>query len=99
ALAERLLSVTDPQERSSGLKMLAQGWSDTAASVDWARQNLTGTDKTDFYRQVAYNLAHQSPQTALEVLAEMNGSEAYASTFSSMMRGLVQDGGLGQQAS
>src|SRR4030095_3812177 len=62
------------------------------------RQNLSGADKAAFYSQVGYNLAEQKPQAALEVLAEMKGTESYASTFGSMMRGLVQIGGQGQKA-
>ena len=61
-------------------------------------QNLSGADKTAFYSQVGYNLAHQNPRAALQVLAELHGTDAYASTFGAMMRGLVQEGGLGQQA-
>ena len=66
--------------------MLAQGWSNTETSTEWARQNLTGADKTAFYAQVGYNLAHQSPDAALRVLAELQGTDAYASTFGAMMR-------------
>ncbi len=98
SLANRILTVGDPEERASRLRMLAQGWSDTERSVEWARQNLSGTDKTAFYAQVGYNLAHQNPESALQVLAELKGTDAYASTFGSMMRGLVQIGGQGQQA-
>jgi len=98
SLANRILAVTDPAERASRLRVLAQGWSNAETSVEWARQNLSGTDKTAFYAQVGYNLAHQNPQAALQVLAKLQGTDAYASTFGSMMRGLVQEGGLGQQA-
>jgi hypothetical protein len=80
------------------LRTLAQGWSNPEASAEWARQNLSGSDKTAFYSQVGYQLAHENPQAAWQVLEEMKGSDAYASTFGSMMRGLVQQGGLGQQA-
>jgi hypothetical protein len=97
-LANRILAVSDPTERASRLRMLAQGWSNPETSAEWARQNLTGTDKTAFYAQVGYNLAHQSPDAALRVLAELQGTDAYASTFGAMMRGLVQIGGRGQQA-
>jgi len=41
-----ILTVTDPVERASRLKVLAQGWSNPETSVEWARQNLTGEDKT-----------------------------------------------------
>jgi hypothetical protein len=58
--------VTDPAERASRLKVLAQGWSDTETSVEWARQNLSGTDKTASYAQAGYNLAHHNPQAALK---------------------------------
>ncbi len=98
SLANRILAVTDPAERASRLKVLAQGWSNPEISAEWARQNLSGADKTAFYSQVGYNLAHQNPQAALQVLAELHGTDAYASTFGAMMRGLVQEGGLGQQA-
>jgi RNA polymerase sigma factor (sigma-70 family) len=98
ALANRILTVTDPEERVSRLRVLAQGWSDSVLSAQWARENLSGEDKTAFYAQVGYNLAHQNPQAALDVLADLKGSDAYVSTFDSMMRGLVQEGGLGQQA-
>jgi RNA polymerase sigma factor (sigma-70 family) len=97
-LANRVLTVADPVERASRLKVVAQGWSDTETAVEWARQNLSGADKTAFYSQVGYNLAHQNPQTAFEVLAELKGTDAYASTFASMMPGLVQIGGQGPQA-
>ena len=98
SLANRILAVADPAERASRLRVLAQGWSNSETSVEWARQNLSGADKTAFYRQVGYNLAHQNPQAALQVLGELKGTDAYASTFGAMMRGLVQDGGQGQQA-
>jgi RNA polymerase sigma factor (sigma-70 family) len=99
SLASRVLAVTDPEERASRLKVLAQGWSNPETSVEWARHNLTGSDKAAFYSQVGYNLAHQNPRAALQVLAELEGTDSYASTFSAMMRGLVQEGGMGQQAS
>lgn len=98
ALAQRILSVPDSAERAARLKLLAQGWPDSEASADWARQNLSGTDKVTFYAQVGYNLAEQNPDAALRVLSELQGTEAYASTFSAMMRGLVQEGGRGQAA-
>jgi RNA polymerase sigma factor (sigma-70 family) len=98
AMANRILSETDPEERASRLRLLAQGWSNTQQAAEWARQNLNGSDKTTFYSQVSYNLAEQNPQTALQILAELKGTDAYASTFGSMMRGLVQIGGQGQQA-
>ena len=98
SLANRILTVTDPAERASRLKLLAQGWANSEASAEWARQNLTGSDRTAFYSQVGYNLAHQNPQAALQILAELQGTDAYASTFGAMMRGLVQIGGQGQQA-
>jgi RNA polymerase sigma factor (sigma-70 family) len=98
SLAKRILAVSDPVERASRLRVLAQGWSNSETSAEWARQNLTGPDKTAFYSQVGYNLAHQSPDAALRVLAELQGTDAYASTFGSMMRGLVQIGGRGQEA-
>jgi len=98
SLANRILAVSDPAERASRLRVLAQGWSNTETSTEWARQNLTGADKTAFYAQVGYNLAHQSPDAALRVLAELQGTDAYASTFGAMMRGLVQIGGRGQEA-
>ena len=98
SLANRILSVTDPDERTLRLKLLAQGWSDTELAAQWARQNLSGADKTAFYSQVGYNLAHQNPQAALQVLAELQGTDAYADTFAHMMRGLVQKGGQGPKA-
>jgi len=98
SLANRILAVADPAERASRLKVLAQGWSDPATSAEWARQNLTGPDKTAFYAQVGYNLAEQNPQAALQVLAELKGTDAYASTFRTMIRGLAQVNGSGQQA-
>src|SRR5436309_1583835 len=87
SLANRILSVADPAERASRLKLLAQGWSNAENSVDWARQNLSGTDKTAFYSQVGYNLVHQNPEAALQVLGELQGTDSYASTFGAMMRG------------
>ena len=98
SLANRILSVSDPAERAARLKLLAHGWPDSVASAAWARENLGGTDKTTFYAQVGYNLAEQNPQAALAVLDEIKGSDAYASTFMGMMRGLVQEGGQGQRA-
>ena len=98
SLANRILSVTDPAERTSRLKLLAQGWSNSETSAAWARENLTGSDRTTFYAQVGYNLAEQNPQAALQVLAELQGTDAYASTFMGMMRGLVQEGGQGPRA-
>jgi RNA polymerase sigma factor (sigma-70 family) len=98
SLANRILAVADPAERGSRLKVLAQGWSDPATSAEWARQNLNGPDKTAFYAQVGYNLAEQNPQAALQVLAELRGTDAYASTFRTMIRGLAQVNGSGQQA-
>lgn len=98
SLANRILALTDPAERASRLRVLAQGWSNPETSAEWARQNLSGADKTAFYSQVGYNLAEQNPQAALQVLAELKGTDAYSSTFGAMMRGLVQIGGQGQQA-
>lgn len=98
SLASRILAATDPTERASRLKLLAQGWPNSQQAAEWARQNLSGADKLTFYGQVSYNLAEQNPQTALQVLAELKGTDAYATTFASMMRGLVQTGGQGQQA-
>jgi RNA polymerase sigma factor (sigma-70 family) len=98
SLAARILAETDPAQRAARLRMLAQGWSNSEAAADWARQNLSGTDKTAFYSQVGYNLAHQNPQAALQVLSELQGTDAYASTFGAMMRGLVQEGGRGKEA-
>jgi RNA polymerase sigma factor (sigma-70 family) len=98
SLANRILNVTDPAERASRLKLLAQGWSNSETSATWARENLSGSDRTTFYAQVGYNLAEQNPQAALQVLAELRGTDAYASTFMGMMRGLVQEGGQGQRA-
>jgi len=98
SLANRILAVTDPAERASRLRVLAQGWSNPETSAEWARQNLTGADKTAFYAQVGYNLAHQNPDAGFRVLGELQGTDAYASTFGAMMRGLVQIGGRGQQA-
>jgi hypothetical protein len=77
--------------------LLAQGWSDTEAAVQWARQSLSGTDKMGFYAQIGYNLAHQNPQEAFQVLTELKGTDSYASTLESMMRGLVQEGGHGPE--
>ena len=98
SLANRVLGVTDPAERTSRLKLLAQGWPNSEISAAWARENLSGTDRTTFYAQVGYNLAEQNPQAALQVLAELQGTDAYAFTFKGMMRGLVQEGGQGQRA-
>jgi hypothetical protein len=98
-LASRILSVADTAERADRLRVLAQGWSNSEESAEWARQNLAGADRTAFYSQVSYNLAHQNPEAALRVLAELQGTDAYAAAFGSMMRGLVQLGGRGQEAS
>jgi hypothetical protein len=98
SLANRILGDADTAERASRLKVLAQGWPDPETSTEWARQNLSGADKTAFYSQVGYRLAHRNTQAALRVLAELRGADAYVSTFVVMMRGLVQIGALGQQA-
>jgi len=98
SLANRVLGVTDPAERTSRLKLLAQGWPNSEISAAWARENLSGSDRTTFYAQVGYNLAEQNPQAALQVLAELQGTDAYTFTFMGMMRGLVQEGGQGQRA-
>jgi RNA polymerase sigma factor (sigma-70 family) len=97
SLANRILTDPDPTERGNRLRLLAQGWSDPEASAAWARENLSGEDKMAYYSQVGYELAHRNPQTALQILSELNGTEAYASTFGSMMRGLVQEGGRGPE--
>jgi hypothetical protein len=97
SLANRILAETDPAERATRLKALAQGWPDPEAATEWARQHLSGQDKMAFYSQVGYNLAHQNPQAALQALAELKGTDAYAPTFGAMMGGLVQVGGQGQQ--
>jgi len=76
SLANRILAVTDPTERASRLRALAQGWPDHATAAEWARQNLSGADKAVFYSQVGYWLAQQNPQAALEVLAELKGEIA-----------------------
>ncbi|HVY69790.1 MAG TPA: sigma-70 family RNA polymerase sigma factor [Verrucomicrobiae bacterium] len=98
SLGNRILAENDPAERSTRLKLLAQGWSDSQAAADWARQNLNGAERDIFYSQVGYNLAHQNPDAALQVLSELKGSELYAGAFEAMMRGLVQTGGRGAQA-
>jgi len=121
SLANRILATDHPAERVSRLKTLAQGWSDPETAAEWARQNLSGAEKRAFYSQVGYRLAHQNPQAALQVLAEINeeaidaesydidpqaalriwaepdGASTYAFTLGTMMRGLVQTGGYGQQ--
>lgn len=97
SLANRILAIAHPAERVSHLKALAQGWPDPEASAEWARQNLSGADRAVFYSQVGYNLAHRNPQAALQVLTELKGTDTYASTFGTMMRGLVQIGALGRQ--
>jgi hypothetical protein len=73
SLANRILTVTDPTERASRLRALAQGWPDHETAAEWARQNLSGADKAVFYSQVGYWLAQQNPQAALEVLEELKG--------------------------
>jgi hypothetical protein len=76
SLANRILAVTDPTERASRLRALAQAWPDHETAAEWARQNLSGADKAVFYSQVGYWLAQQNPQAALEVLAELKGEIA-----------------------
>ena len=97
-MAREILAETDPNRRSERLRTLAQASTNPEESAEWARQNLSGTDKTSFYSQIAYNLAHQNPQSALRVLDELKGTDEWVSSFGAMMRGLVQMGGLGQQA-
>ena len=98
SLAKRFLATTDADERSSRLRVLAVAWQDSEAAAAWARQNLSGDERVSFYSQVAYNLARQNQQAALQLLSEMQGTDAYASTFASMMPGLAQEGNFGQQA-
>jgi hypothetical protein len=71
SLANRILAATNLAERVSRLQALAQGWPDHEAAAEWARQNLSGAEKRAFYFQVGYWLAHQNPQSALQVLAEI----------------------------
>ncbi len=121
SLAGRILAVTNSAERASRLKALAQGWPDHATAAEWARQNLSGAEKTSFYSQVGYWLAEQNPEAAFRVLAEikaepidvksycidpkaaaqimadLNFPGTYAFTLGTMMRGLVQECGCGQQ--
>jgi hypothetical protein len=96
SLANRILAMNEPATRAMRLKALAQGWPDPETATEWARQNLSGADKLEFYSQVSYNLAHRNPQAALRALAELKGTDIYASTLGAMMRGLVQIGGHGQ---
>ena len=121
SLANRILAVDHLADRVLRLKALAQGWPDPKTAAEWARQNLSGAEKRAFYSQVGYWLAHQNPQAALQVLAELkdeiidvrsygidplsasqnwaeqNGADTYAFTLGTMMRGLVQIAGYGQQ--
>jgi len=100
SLANRILAVTDHAERASRFKVLAQGWDDPEIAFQWAQQNLSGTDKTAFYSLVGGRLADQNPQAALQILAELEGTDAYAFSIAMirMMRGLVQINGQGQKA-
>jgi PhnB protein len=71
SLANRILDLTNPAERSSQLKALAKGWPDPEISAEWARQNLSGAEKSKFYSHIGYDLAHKNPQAALQVLSEL----------------------------
>src|SRR5262245_37139246 len=71
SLAKGILAVGHPAERATRLKALAQGWPDPEIAAVWARQNLSGGEKTAFYSHVGYMLAEQNPQAALKVLAEI----------------------------
>src|SRR5262245_33866135 len=71
SLANRFLTGTNPHERAKRLKALAHGWPDPETAVEWARQNLSGGEKTAFYSHVGYKLAEQNPQAALRVLDEI----------------------------
>ena len=71
SLANRILTGANPHERAKRLKALAEGWPDPETAADWARQNLSGGEKTAFYSHVGYKLAEQNPQAALRVLAEI----------------------------
>jgi RNA polymerase sigma-70 factor (ECF subfamily) len=95
SLANSIAADPNAADRASRLALLAQGWSDAEAAFQWAQQNLSGTDRQAFYGQIGYNLAHQNPQEAFQALAELQGTDSYASTMGSMMRGLVQEGGQG----
>src|SRR5262245_10580910 len=81
SLANRILTVADRAERASRFKTLAQAWSDPETAFEWARQNLSGADKTAFYTLVGPRLADQNPQAALQILAELKGTDAYAFTI------------------
>src|SRR5262249_12668989 len=61
SLANRIAADPNASDRASRLMLLAQGWSDTDAAYQWARQNLSGPDKAAFYGQIGYNLAHANP--------------------------------------
>jgi hypothetical protein len=100
SLANRILTIADQAERASRFKVLAHGWSDPEIAFQWARQNLSGADKTAFYSLVGGRLADQNPQATLQILAELKGTDANAFTLAMimMMRGLVQVNGQGQQA-
>jgi hypothetical protein len=100
SLGNRILAVTDLAERASRFKTLAQGWDDPEIAFQWARQSLSGADKTAFYSLVGGRLADQNPQAALQILAELKGADAYSFTIAmiKMMRGLAQINGQGQQA-
>jgi hypothetical protein len=78
SLAYRILADADTAGRASRLKVLAQGWPDPETSAEWARQNLSGADKTAFYSQVGYNLAHENPEAAFRVLAELKDTDRAA---------------------
>jgi hypothetical protein len=100
SLGNRILAVADHYERASRFKVLAQGWDDPEIAFQWARQNLSGSDKTAFYSLVGGRIADQNPQAALQILVELKEADAYAFTITmiKMMRGLVQINGQGQQA-
>jgi hypothetical protein len=100
SLANRILTVADHAERASRFKTLAQAWSDPETAFEWARQNLSGADKTAFYTLVGHRLADQNPQVALQILAELKGTDAYAFTIAMIRttRGLAYINDYGQQA-
>lgn len=100
SLGNRILTLADHAERASRFKTLAQGWDDPEIAFEWARQNLSGADKTAFYSLVCGRLADQNPQAALQILAELKGTDAYAFTMAMIrtVRGLAQINDYGQQA-
>lgn len=86
-------TVKDPQARRQHMFNLAELWprNQTQAGVEWAMQNLSGTDLKDFLPRVAQQLSSSSPDDALALLARIQDPELLKVTLVDTMHGLVHE--------